>query len=197
MSIWDKNEYCSETFESEDLSGVEISSKQFEACKFIGCNFSEATFNRCSFVECEFTKCNLSVVNIEYSKFSDVVFRGSKVIGIDWAKGVWPRLLFNSPIKFYDSILNDSSFHGLSLPDLVLQSCIAHRVDFRDADFTSSNFTGTDFSSSMFEKTTLSKVDFTNATDFDIDIFSNNLKKAKFDRFEAIRLLGCLDIELV
>lgn len=197
MIIGDENEYWSKTFDGEDYSGQRISSKAFEGCTFIGCNFAEAIFSRCNFVDCEFSKCNLSVAKMEYSKFSDVLFRGSKVIGIDWTKIAWPRLIFSSPIKFYDSIVSESSFYGLSLQDLVIESCVAHNVDFRDGDFSNSNFKYTDFSGSLFSDTNLSMADFSDATDFDIDIFSNKLKKAKFDRFEAIRLLGCLEIELV
>ena len=197
MSIGEEKEYWSKIFEGEDFSGRMISSKGFEGCTFIGCNFSEVIFSRCNFVDCEFSKCNLSIAKMEYSKLSDVTFRDSKLIGIDWSKVAWPRLIFSSPIQFYDCIVNESSFYGLSLQDLVIESCVAHNVDFRDGDFGRSNFMHTDFSGSMFSETNLSGADFSGATDFDIDIFSNKLKKAKFDRFEAIRLLGSLEIELV
>ena len=197
MSIGDENEYWSKVFDGEDYSGQRISSKEFESCTFIGCNFSEAVFSRCNFVDCEFSKCNLSIVRMEYSKFSDVTFRGSKLIGIDWAKVAWPRLIFSTPIKFYECMVSESSFYGLALQDLVVESCVAHNVDFRDGDFNGSNFMNTDFRGSLFAETNLSGADFSGATDFNIDIFSNKLKKAKFDRFEAIRLLGSLDIELV
>lgn len=197
VSFGEANEYCSKTFKGEDFSGENISSKEFEGCTFVECNFTEARFNRCKFSECEFSKCNLSVVKVEYSKFSDVLFRDSKAIGIDWTKVAWPRLIFSSPIKFYDSIINDCSFFGLSLQDLVIEACVAHNVDFRGGDFSNSNFKYTDFGGSMFSDTNLSRTDFSDATNFDIDIFTNKLKKAKFDRFEAIRLLGSLEIELV
>lgn len=197
MNIEDKKEYYSVTFEGEDFTETWIESTEFDNCTFVGCNFSEATFSRSNFVDCEFLKCNLSNVKMEYSKFSDVKFHDSKLIGIDWTKVAWPRLLFCSPVQFYDCILSDSTFNGLSLQDLILESCIAHRVDFRDGDFKGSNFANTDFSGSMFSHTNLSDADFSGATDFDIDLFSNKLEKAKFDRFEAVRLLTCLNIELI
>lgn len=197
MSIGDEKEFFSKTFKGESFAGDIIYSKEFEGCTFIECNFTEAVFDRCNFIECEFTKCNLSVMKIEYSKFSDVLFHDSKAIGIDWTKAAWPRLMFSSPIKFYNSIINDSSFYGLSLQDLVLEGCSAKNVDFRDGDFSNANFKYTEFGNSMFSDTNLTRADFTDATDFDIDIFRNNLKKAKFCRFEAINLLGCLDIDLV
>ena len=137
------------------------------------------------------------MVKNEYSKYSDVCFRDSKLIGIDWTKVAWPKFIFDSPVKFYKSILNDCSFYGLSLQDLVLEECKAHNVDFREGNFSNSNFTYTDLSGSFFGNTNLSGVDFSEATDYDIDIYRNIIEKAKFSRFEAVSLLDSLDIELV
>lgn len=193
----EKSEYWSEKFKDLDFSGIEISSKEFDGCTFEKCDFSDATFKRCNFVDCEFTSCNLSNIKLEYSKFSDICFRDSKLIGINWTKVSWPSLMFSSPIKFYKSMLNDSSFFGLSLQDLVLEECKAHNVDFREGDFSNANFTYTDLSGSFFANTNLSAADFSEATDYDIDIYQNTIKKAKFSRFEAVRLLDSLEIELV
>ncbi|NQY26347.1 MAG: pentapeptide repeat-containing protein [Piscirickettsiaceae bacterium] len=197
VDLDEKDEYWSENFKNLDFSGQEISSKEFDGCTFEKCNFSEATFKRCNFVDCEFINCNLSIVKMEYSTFSDVCFKDSKLIGINWTQAAWPGLIFTSPIKFYKSILNESSFYGLSLQDLVLEECKAHNVDFREGDFSNSNFTHTELSGSIFANTNLSGADFSEATDYDIDIYQNILKKAKFSRFEAIRLLDSLEIELV
>ncbi|WP_221892310.1 pentapeptide repeat-containing protein [Teredinibacter haidensis] len=197
MAFKEKTEYWSESFKSLDFSSSEISSKEFDGCIFEKCNFSEATFNRCNFVDCEFFDCNLSAVKMGHSKFSDVCFRDSKLVGIDWTKVAWPRVMFSSPVKFFKSILNDSSFYGLSLQELVLEECKAHNVDFREGDFSNSNFTYSDLSGCVFANTNLSGADFSEATDYDIDIYRNIIKKAKFSSFEAIRLLFCLEIELV
>ncbi len=197
MKLNDKAEYWSEQFRNLDCIGVEIASKEFEGCTFENCDFSDAIFKHCNFVDCEFVGCNLSNVKIEYSKYADVSFRDSKLIGINWTKATWPGLIFTSPIKFYTSILNDCSFYGLSLQELVLEECRARDVDFRDGDFSKSNFTYTDFTGSFFGKTNLSGADFTEATNYDIDIYQNRIEKARFSRFEAVRLLDSLEIELV
>jgi len=197
VTLEKQNEYWSENFSNLDCSHTELSSKQFEGCTFKKCDFSDATFKRCNFVDCEFIACNLSNVKMAYSKFSDVCFRDSKLIGIDWTKVAWPRLMFSSPLKFYSSALNDCSFYGLSLQDLVLQECKAHNVDFREGDFSHSNFSDTDLSGCFFANTNLSGVDFSEATHYDINIARNIIKKAKFSRFEAVRLLDSLEIELV
>ncbi|WP_281662138.1 MULTISPECIES: pentapeptide repeat-containing protein [Halomonadaceae] len=94
-------------------------------------------------------------------------------------------------------VLNDSSFYGLSLQDLVLEECKAHNVDFREGDFSNSNFTYSDLSGCFFVNTNLTGADFSEASDYNIDIYRNIIKKAKFSRFEAVRLLDSLEIELV
>jgi uncharacterized protein YjbI with pentapeptide repeats len=197
LNLDEKSEYWSDTFEGLDCSHTEIDSKEFDGCTFKKCDFSEATFNRCNFVDCEFVDCNLSLVKIEYSKFSDVLFRESKLIGINWTKVAWPSLVFNSPIKFYKSIVNDCTFFGLSLQEIVLEECKAHNVDFREGDFSNGNFTYTDLAGSFFTNTNLSGADFSEATDYDINIYQNEIKRAKFSRYEAVGLLYSLEIELV
>ncbi len=197
MDIGKEKEYWSKIFEGVDIAGEVISSVSFEDCTFSGCNFSNATFNRCVFIDCEFLNCNLSVTDVGYSKFSGVVFRESKAVGMDWTKATWPDLLLSSLIRFVDSVINESSFMGLSLQELAVEGCVAHNVDFRDGDFSGSCFQGTDFSGALFSSTNLSKANFSGASNYDIDIFSNNIKKAKFDRLEAISLLSSLDVEFV
>lgn len=86
---------------------------------------------------------------------------------------------------------------GLRLKGLVIEDCRAHDVDFRDGDFDGASFTDTDFSNSLFNKTSLIGADFSEATNFDINIRNNQIKKAKFCRYEALRLLDCLGVELV
>ena len=79
----------------------------------------------------------------------------------------------------------------------MVEECKAHNVDFREGNFSNSNFTYTDLSGSFFSNTTLSGTDFSEAINYDIDIYRNIIEKAKFSRFEAVRLLDSLDIELV
>lgn len=197
MNFDNKNEYVSENFNQLDMQDVVLESKEFDGCSFRQCNFSDATFKRCNFVDCEFINCNLSNVKMHYSKLSDVVFHESKLVGVDWAKVAWPRLMFCSPVAFTKCILNDSSFYGVSLLDLQLTDCKAHSVDFREGDFSKGDFSYTDFSGSLFSGTDLTEVDFSEAENYDIDIYQNKIKGAKFSRFEAVRLLDCLEIELV
>lgn len=193
----EQKEFFSNDFNQIKFSGQEINAVVFEECVFIECDLSEATFIRCKFVDCKFIRCNLSVVKFDYSIFIDVVFRDSKVIGVDWTKVSWPSIVLPSPIKFLRCIINDTTFFGLSLRGLVIEECKANDVDFREGDYTEANFTFTDFTNCLFSGTNLTRADFTKAVNYRININHNKINKAKFSWHEAVNLLEGLDIELV
>ncbi len=188
--------FVQEHFKELNLSNEKISTKEFDDCTFIGCNFSEATFYRCKFTECTFKNCNLSMVKVKSSAFFDVVFEESKVIGVNWTEAAWPTIKLSCPLKFYQCILNDSSFMGLSIREIIMIECKAHDIDLREADCTEADFGHTDFTNGLFNKTQLNKANFREATNYNINIFSNELKQAKFTLPEATNLLRSLDIEI-
>lgn len=195
--IGSEDEYFAKTFQSLELAEQTVSGKIFEECTFKDCNFSGAVLKNCKFADCTFDSCNLSVLKLEESRFISVQFNGCKVVGIDWTRASWPRIPIYPQLEFRKCILNDSSFIGLKLEELVIEDCKAHEADFRDGNFSRANFKGTDFQHSLFGKTILVAADFTEAVSYDIDILDNNIQKAKFSSAEALRLLSALDIELV
>ncbi|MBS0358656.1 MAG: pentapeptide repeat-containing protein [Proteobacteria bacterium] len=193
----DQSTYLNQNFKDIECLKKVIDSKEFDNCIFNGCNFSETEFYKCKFYECKFVNCNLSTINVRSTSFFDTIFEDSKMIGIDWNRAEWPRIKLSSPIQFYKCILNDSSFFGLSLRELVIVECSAHSVDFREADCSEADFSSTDFTDSLFNKTNLTKANFRDAINYNINIFFNETKKAKFSLPEAMNLLRHLDIELV
>jgi len=190
-------EYISAHFLAINAVQAEFDGVVFESCEFKDCDFTEAAFTKCKFSDCRFINCNLSVVNLGYSQFRAVEFEGCKIIGVNWTKAHWPRISFFTVLNFQRCILNDSSFFGLALEEIIVQECKAHDVDFRGTNLRAANLSHTDFTNSLFNKTNLSAADFTEAMHYDIDILNNDIRKAKFSRYEAVRLLQCLDIELV
>lgn len=197
MNLENHSEYFSKIFDNVDAAGESLTEITFENCIFQQCNFSDVRFYKCKFVDCVFTGCNLSNIKVDYSKFFDTSFKESKLVGVDWTKADWPRFHFTAPISFDECIINDSSFYGLGLSELVMEHCKAHDVDFRSGTFTKAKFSYTDFTNSLFMKTNLREADFSEAENYDIDIFNNEIKAARFTRLEAVRLLSGLDIELV
>lgn len=193
----EETEYVAKVFNQINISGTTLTDKVFDGCTFRECDFSETVFHKCKFIDCQFVMCNLSVCKVLYSKFSDVVFDECKMVGVDWTQAAWSSLALSSPLTFRQCILNDSSFYRLVLTELVMQECKVHDADFRECNLTDADLSHTDFAHSLFHKTNLTRANFAEAINYDIDIYANEIKGAKFCRFEAVRLLEGLGIELV
>ncbi len=190
-------EHYNVEFNDIQFSQDELDEVEFDNCSFKNCDFTGTKFKHCKFIDCHFSHCNLSNIQVGYSRFNDVFFEHSKMLGIDWTRAHWPNLALASAIKFSHCILNDSSFHGLKLTELQLESCKLQDVDFREGNFSQGNFSGSDFSYSLFNRTELVETDFTDASNYNIDIHLNNIKQGKFSRDQALNLLVGLDIELI
>lgn len=197
VSIVDGLDCFAEDFKGITLHGEKIKKAEFEACTFVNCDFSETLFLSCRFIECHFENCNLSLMKLTDSKMSDVTFVSCKMIGIDWTMCDYKSLLSAEPLRFVESILNDSNFLGLELEDLIMKECRAKDVDFREATLKKADFSGSDFKGALFENTNLEYANFTDAQNTYIDIRKNNLTKATFDRYEALFLLEIMEITLV
>lgn len=189
--------FYGKTFTDLAMLQESVSRKVFESCVFESCDFTEAFFDACTFKDCQFRKCKLTAVNVRNSKFSDVQFYESKVLGVDWTKAYWRGLELGAPLFFKECLLNASSFYGLKLSGIVFEDCRAHDVDFREATISRARFTGTDLTNSLFVNTNLTGADFNGATNYDIDVKKNTIKNAIFCRYEAVSLLTSLGIKLV
>lgn len=195
--IESNEQYFNQSFDKQILLSLTVSSTEFEECEFNDCDFSSAIFTRCNFLNCSFNRCNMSLIKVLHSRFFEVDFTDSKLVGVDWTIAQWPSFNLCSALTFNRCILNDSSFFGLTLNELKLEECKLHEVDFREGDFSNAVMTYCDFTNSLFMRTNLQNVDFTESNNFTINVLENRVSKAKFSRHEAVYLLTSLDIELV
>ena len=191
------SEQISQSFTVLDIPQSELVEVEFDSCTFTGTDFSDVTFKNCRFIDCQFEKCNLSNCKIAYCRFNNVEFNECKLVGIDWTRVSWPNIMVSAPIAFNKCIINNSSFFGLHLSELVLKECKACDVDFREADLASADFSYTDLAYSLFNNNNLAEANFTDAINYNIDVANNNINGAKFCRDEAVNLLTSLGIELV
>jgi len=185
-----------EDFQNLDLSGQEIVAKEFDDCTFTKSDFSHTAFKQCKFITCHFSRCDLSLIEVLDSQFNGCHFEDCKVIGVDWTKASWSALT-QRELKFKRTVLNDSSFWGLKLESIMISSCEARDVDFREANLTKADLSDTDFSCALFRNTNLTEANFSYASNFDIDVRVNTVRGAKFSRYDVWRLLSGLDIVLV
>jgi len=194
--IKDNIDCFAEDFEKIDLQNSIIKHAEFEECTFISCNFSETLFRSCRFIDCRFENCNLSVIKLTDSMVSGCTFNSSKMIGIDWTMCDWDSLLTSEPLRFKKCILNDNNFYGLTQDRVEIKECSAKEFDFRFGSFKNANFSSSDFKGALFGDTHLEYTNFSDATNTNIDLKSNHLKGAIFNRFEALYLLESMGIIL-
>ena len=111
MQICDnKKSYLNDSFKEIHCCNQKIDQAEFDNCTFINCNFSESEFIKCKFLDCTFKECNLSLIKVNQSKFFDVLFEESKLVGINWTMAAWPSIHLNNTLKFHRCIINDSFF---------------------------------------------------------------------------------------
>lgn len=195
--IRDKLDCFAEEFKNVNLHSTKIKEAEFEECLFISCDFSETLFHSCRFIDCRFENCNLGVMKLTDTIVSGNEFISCKMIGIDWSMCDWKSLLRSEPLKFVNSILNDSNFFGLTLEGVQMRECHVRDVEFSSGSFIRADFSSSDFKGSLFTNVNLEYANFTNATNTDIDLKTNHLKGAIFNRYEALYLLESMGIVLV
>jgi len=150
-----ENYHQNKTFDKIIYKDVVVKDKEFSNCKFINCNFSSTTYTDCSFEDCVFENCDLAMMKVKYSRFLDVSFKECKMIGIMWDEASLPF-----SISCEDSNISYSSFYGMKLKKIKIHKCIAHEVNFSEADMQLSKFNYTDLQDSIFQNTNLVKANF-------------------------------------
>ena len=196
-NIESQQQYLEKTFTNLELQELLCTATEFEECSFVECNFRSATFAHCNFINCSFTRCELSLINLPYTRLFGLAFVECKLVGVDWTRATWSEYHRDFEISFRQCILNDSSFFGLTLHSLVLDNCKVQDVDFREGDFSTAVMIYSDFTHSLFMRTNLQGADFTDASQYSINVLENQLQGAKFSKHEAVYLLESLGIELV
>lgn len=175
------------TFEAGDdliLDGTE-----FVECTFIGLDLAEREFKNSKFIECHFRKCNCSNAVVQNSTFRDTKFDECKLMGINWSS---VQSIANLSIQ--NSNLDYSVFQELNLGHAIFKDCVIREVDFSQSKMESANFSGSNLRGSFFTGCDLSKADFRDAIEYNIDPQFTKLKKAKFSMPEAMSLLQSLEI---
>jgi fluoroquinolone resistance protein len=193
---FDHPEYANQTFKNCIRKSTVINRVDFDTCTFTKCSFHETAFHACKFQHCTFLDCDLSLVNFTDSSFLEVVFKKTNLISIDWTKTSLSKKNYLKQVDFFECVLNYSTFVGISLKNTSFTHCIAHEVDFSDADLTKTDCKYTDFMNSRFANTNLNEADFSGAINYLIAVTNNNIKKARFSMPEALSLLSTLDIVL-
>ena len=197
-SIQPESQYHQEIYSNQTMNNGLIDSVTFTLCTFKHCNFSESIFKNCLFEKCEFIDCNLSLIKVPGSRFLDLTFEKSKLIGINWSEAVFKTksLLHRKPFDFDHCVLNHSVFFGLDLREIKMSHCSVINANFEETDLSRADCTKSDFKNAHFNHTNLTETNFNGAVNYAISSLANTLKKTRFSLPEAISLLYNLDIVL-
>ena len=191
----DGGSHAGETFRALRQENGRFNSSEFDQCVFDRCVFSRSVFAHCRFTSCRFIGCDLSNIGVPSSRFRDVRFEATKLLGVDWTKAnAMAEAHGPTSLSFVDCVVDLSSFFGLNLRGAVMERCSAKEVDLSEADLRDAVCRGTDFTGAKFHATNLERADLREAMNYAIDPRANRVKGARFSLPEAVALLRGLDI---
>src|SRR5438067_1618425 len=100
------------TFEDFTYKDKITRDTEFNNCKFKKCDFNDNEFALCKFIDCIFEDCNLSMIRFNRSTMNGVVFKGCKLLGINFS--LCEDFLFT--VRFEGCTLDYSSFMSKKMP---------------------------------------------------------------------------------
>lgn len=177
-------------FNKIDFDIFPLKKGNYENCTFTNCSFVEADLSQTVFDTCRFIACDMSMAKVSQTAFRNVVFKDTKMLGIDFSICHKIGLSFS----FENCMLNLASFYQTKIKKSHFENCQLHEVDFVEADLSEVVFNHCDLLGAKFEQSILEKTDFRTAYNYTIDPNNNRLKKTKFSTNGILGLLDSFDI---
>lgn len=180
------------TFDKVVFSDKELKNRNFEDCSFSNCDFSNSNLNTNQFSNCTFAFCNMGMAKLNNTSLRDVLFKDSKLIGINFQE--CKDFLFR--VNFENCLLDYTSFSGKKMSKTKFLNCSVKNANFANTDLSDAIFQNCNLSETLFEKTQLKNCDFRTSYNYNIDPELNFIKKAKFSRNGLEGLLEKYDLQI-
>ncbi len=177
---------------AEHIQDKSLPIGEYESCTFINCNFSNADLSNFIFSDCSFEGCNLSLVKLQKTALRNVIFKDTKISGVQFEQCNEFGLSFTCT----HCMIHNASFFNMHMRSTIFKNCEIRETDFSECDLRDSIFEYCDLIGSTFNQTNLQKTDFRTSYNYSIDPNKNKIKKAKFGMSGIIGLLGTYDIEV-
>ena len=132
----------------------------------------------------------MSLIKLNGNKLQEIIFKECKFVGTEFY-----RCEKLNHVKFLKCILQTCNFTDLKLKGFSFKASKLKEVHFSNTDLSEADFSDTDLLGTIFHQCNLTKANFRDAKNYQIDFATNNLKKAKFTFPDVINLLKSLDIE--
>ncbi len=188
--LLDNDEVEDLVFEEEDLSGTDLRGKYFRGCRFEHLRLSEVALTDCTLEDCVFESCDLTMATVAGAAFHDVLFRRTKLMGVDWTdvRGV----IFEA--TFEDCNLSHATFAKRKLRGLQIRNSRVHEATFLEVDLRQAVFAGSDLQGARFIATDLQEADLSEAQNYEINPTENRLNKTRFSQEAALALVADLGV---
>lgn len=183
-----------EKFSNLVLDNEVIEEIEFTECVFDKCQFLEVDVRNCIFRNCEFKDCVICNIKFDICSMTNTLFVNNILVGIDW---ILLKLKGNPTLPF--SVLESCQiryniFNKMELTKFDFSTCKFEESYFDECNLVGSNFHGLNLCNTKFTRCDLSKSDFREATEYNIDVKDNIVRKAKFSFPEVVNLLNSFDI---
>jgi uncharacterized protein YjbI with pentapeptide repeats len=180
--------------------------RDYDLCHFASAEERETDVGSSRFTECAFENVQFDTMRLRRAKFTDVWWRGSRVLSSDVAESEWLDVSMLSSalagieaysaqlrrVVFQRCKLDAVNLRGAALHDVVFEDCILRDVDFTSAKLTDVKFPGTALRGAKFAKAKLARADFRDATVVEVVDGYQNLRGSIIDSGQAVELAADL-----
>jgi uncharacterized protein YjbI with pentapeptide repeats len=173
-----------EIFTDLDLPAADLTEKEFQRCVFRRCKLPESRLAGSKLEDCLFEGCDLNRMLPEKLSLRGVIFRGSRLMGVDWT-GLGPLPV----VTFEECDLRYASFLKLRLPNTRWLRCTAREASFLEVELANCDFAGSDLTGSTIVGCSLLKADFSQARGVLFDPTRNKTKGARISIESAVLIL--------
>jgi uncharacterized protein YjbI with pentapeptide repeats len=178
----------------------------YDLCHFESADERDADAGSSRFTECAFENVQFDTLRLRRAKFTDVWWRGSRVLSTDVAESEWLDATmissalagieaFNAQLRrvvFQRCKLDAVNLRGAYLQEVVFEDCILRDVDFAGAKMVDVKFPGSALRGSKFNKAKLARVDLRDATVVEVIDGYQNLRGSTIDSSQAVELAADL-----
>ena len=176
----------------DGIRGAELVGCTIEGVTGEGLSLDGARLESCRFVDCHLRRASMVGTRID-----DTTFLRTNLSGVDWTTLEWSSFRIGPGLRFADCTLDYSTFHGVTLTDVVIHACRAREVDFGSCDMTGADLRFTDLTDARFDGSTLVDADLTGASGYAFDLNDLKYRGCKVSLPEAGALLQRLGLEVL
>ncbi len=172
-------------------SRLELGGKELYRCTFRQVRLQETRWRRTRLEDCVLEDSDLTRIDPAGLALSGVVFRRSKLLGVDFTD-----LGANPDLRFEECNLEYAVFRRTNLRKTKLLGSNLRGATFVDCDLVEADLSGSDLSGASFEQCRLRKADLGSAHGAYVDPARNEIKDLRISVESAVLLAQALGLRV-